>query len=56
MTYRSDSDIPAPYGRVVLKSSGFSYMPNAGEERPWEHLYDPSKESHAWASILRFKV
>ena len=46
MTYRSDSDIPAPYGRVVPKSSGFSYMPYAGEERPWEHLYDPSKESH----------
>ena len=42
MTYRADSDIPTPYGRVVPKASGFSYVPNSG----WEHKYDPVKVSH----------
>ena len=42
MTYRADSDIPTPYGRVVPKASGFSYVPDS----EWEHKYDPVKASH----------
>ena len=45
MTYRSDSDIPTPYGRVIPKSSGFSYVPNSGEEGRWEHTYDSAQAS-----------
>ena len=42
MTYRMDSDIQAPYGRVIPKSSGFSYMPKNNEAGTWDHVYDPA--------------
>ena len=45
MTYRSDSDIPRPYGRLIPKSREFSYSPNASEEGQWEHVYNPAQGS-----------
>ena len=38
MTYRLDSDVPNPYGRVVPKSGGELDSPQLGR---WAHTYDP---------------
>ena len=40
MTYRLDSDIPAPYGRTVPKSAKFSY---ASSVLHWDPAYNPSE-------------
>ncbi len=45
MTYRLDSDIPHPYGRVVEKegADGFSYVPYLSEVGQWKHKFDRDK-------------
>jgi hypothetical protein len=40
MTYRLDSDIPHPYGRIVEIGSGFSYIHNIDEIGQWKHTFD----------------
>ena len=60
MTYRLDSDIPFPYGRIVQKRQNFSYVPYLHELKEWDYTYDSteftaslnttrSKEFHALA-------
>ena len=39
MTYRLDSDIPHPYGRVIPINSTFSYTQKLNEIQ-WEHSYN----------------
>ena len=43
MTYRLDSDIPFPYGRVVQKFAQFSYVSNSQEIGSWALTYDYEK-------------
>ena len=40
MTYRLDSDIPHPYGRVVPYSSGFTYTQKLNQVGHWKHRFD----------------
>ena len=48
MTYRLDSDIPHPYGRVIAINSNFTYTQKLYEAGRWEHIYN---EAH-FASTL----
>ena len=40
MTYRLDSDIPHPYGRMVPRSAPFSYAASMPE---WVHVFNPAE-------------
>ena len=54
MTYRLDSDIPHPYGRMVPKSSEFSY---ASSVLHWEHVYKSAEFAKSLAkSSKEFRV
>ena len=43
MTYRLDSDIPNPYGRIVQRQQQKMYVPNLLELGQWGHTYDPKE-------------
>ena len=43
MTYRLDSDVPMPYGRVVPKRQKFTYVPYLHELKEWDHTYDSAE-------------